>query len=93
MVLLKTWYTMNALTYDYSEFIEILSKWDMVGMSLWMVVVYGVLEWMLCIVFWDLWYKGRKSPRLFSDVVVTTADRQRPLVGDISFIKTKLGSR
>ena len=84
---------MNALTYDYSEFIEILSKWDMVGMSLWMVVVYGVLEWMLCIVFWDLWYKGKKSPMLFSDVVVTTADRQRPLVGDISFLKTKLGSR
>ena len=40
-----------------------------VGMSLWMVVVYGVLEWMLCIVFWDLWYKGIKSSRLFSDVV------------------------
>ena len=29
----------------------------------------------------------------FSDVVVTTADRQRPLVGDISFLKTKLSSR
>ena len=95
--------TMNLLkTLHDNECINIWIQWiyrnfrqmrPVVGMSLWMVVVYGVLVWMLCIVFWDLWYRGRKSPRLFSDVVVTTAGRQRPLVGDISFIKTKLSSR
>ena len=65
---------------------DLLKFWEVVGMSLWMVVVYGVLVWKICIVFW-------KSPKLFSDVVVTTADGQRPLVGDISFLKTKLSSR
>ena len=57
-------------------------------------------EWLLFMVCWyecyALYfeiYEGRKSPRIFSDVVVTTADRQRHLVGDISFLKTKLSSR
>ena len=63
----------------------------------WYVVVNGCRLWcvgmnvMHCIL--RFMYKGRKSPRLFSDVVVTTADGQRPLEGDISFLKTKLGSR
>ena len=38
---------MNALTYDYSEFIEILSKWDMVGMS---------CEWLSFMVCWNECY-------------------------------------
>ena len=58
----------------------------------WYVVVfvfYGVLY------FWDFYYTRGENRRgfLYSDVLVTTVDRQRPLEGDFSFLKTKLSSR
>ena len=81
---------MNALTYDYSEFIEILSKWDMVGMSLSFIVCWNEC-YALYFEIYDI--RGENLRGLYSDVVVTTADRQRPLEGDISFLKTKLSSR
>ena len=92
--------TMNLLkTLHDNECINIWIQWiyrnfrqmrPVVGMSLWMVVVYGVLVWKLCIVFWDFDFYLRAFS--YSGVVVT-ADGQRPLEGDISFLKTKLGSR
>ena len=74
----------------YNEFIEILSK-----------CLVCRCEWLSFMVCWHECYalyfeiydiRGENLRGLYSDVVVTTANRQRPLEGDISFLKTKLSS-
>ena len=74
---------------QYNECIDkntmnVLKFWGGVGMTL------------VCRCVCRLWCVGilrfmmeRKS----SDVMTTAVDRQRPLEGEISFLKTKLGSR